>query len=247
MAYELLLSRIDERLTALGLSERKAALMAGVGVNTIRHIRNRGHAPKPVNLAKLASVLKVPAAHLLEAAAESGSHNAAPNILAQVPVRGAIQAGVWREALEWPEQDWYAITTPIDDRYPGIERFGLVVCGASMDRLYPEGTIVLVVKFGDLMRTPNPGERVVVLRRDRRNGEYEATLKEFDIDARGRAVLWPRSNDPEFQSPIILGGQIPLSFGDEPMPAVAAAGSLHDAGDPDVMVAALVVGSYRPE
>jgi hypothetical protein len=128
-----------------------------------------------------------------------------------------------------------------------MERFGLLVRGNSMNRLYPEGTIVLVIRFGDLGRDPAPGERVVVVRRDRKTGEFEATLKEYDRDAQGRHILWPRSADPEFQSPIVLSGQIPLPLGEEALPAAVSAGNLHDAGDPDIMITALVVGSYRPE
>lgn len=71
MAYELLLSRIDAGLQAKRLSERKACLLAGVGINTIRHIRVRGHAPKADNLAKLAPVLGYPASYLLDAATQA--------------------------------------------------------------------------------------------------------------------------------------------------------------------------------
>jgi len=244
MAQEELLRRIGERLKAANLSERKALLRAGVGVDFIRDIRRRGHSPKLDKLAAFARAVDTPLSYFTDATEPDAVPGVA--LLSRVIVKAAVQAGVWREATEWPEDDWYSVTVPADERYPGMERFGLVVRGTSMDRLYPEGTIVLAVRFGDLGRTPNPGERVVVLRRDRR-GEFEATLKEFDVDVRGRILLWPRSSDPEFQSPIILGGQIPMSFGDEVMPTTAMAGNLHEVGSSDVMIAALVVGSYREE
>lgn len=248
MAYELLLSRIEERLRALKLSERKACLMAEVGVNSIRHIRSRGHAPKPDTLRKLATVLKVPSSYLLEAAAEAPADHA-PIGMTTVFVRGAVQAGIWREAIEWDGDEWYSLTVPTDDRFPGIERFGLEVRGTSMDRLYPEGTIVMAVRFGDIARGPKAGERVVVLRRSQETGEYEATLKEYQVDERGRHILWPRSTDPEFQSPFILSSdELPVSQGYEPLPPIAFAGELaHSAAEPDIMVSALVVGSYRRE
>ncbi|MEJ0017497.1 MAG: S24 family peptidase [Acetobacteraceae bacterium] len=249
MANEELLRRIDEHLARTNLSDRKASLRAQAGADFIRDLRRRGkRMPAADALVRLARAIGAAPEYLLEAVEKNVAPPEGPIALTSITVRGAVQAGVWRSALEWPEDERFNVTVPTDDRYPaGIPRFGLLVRGSSMDKLYPEGTIVVVIPLGDLGRTPNDGERVVVLRRDRKTGEYEATLKEFGKDQRGRILLWPRSSDPEFQSPIILGGQVPISFGDEPMPASAIAGNLHDAGEPDIMITALVVGSYRPE
>lgn len=250
MAYELLLTRISERLGALGLSERKACIMAEVGLNSIRHIRTRGHAPKPDTLIKLAAVLGVAPAYFLEAAGEDVPPAKKSRVmLGTVFVRGAVQAGVWREAIEWVGDEWYSLTVPTDDRYPGAERFGLEVRGTSMDRLYPEGTVVIVVRFGDIARIPKTGERVVVLRRSAETGEYEATLKEYQVDEQGRHILWPRSTAPEFQTPFVLSAdRLPVSQGHESMPSdVWADDFAHAAGSPDVMIAGLVIGSFRPE
>lgn len=248
MAFDLLIQRIDERLHALKLSERKACLAAEIGLNSIRHIRKRGHAPKPETLIKLAAVLQVPALYLLEAA---GSANENPTTIALEPifVRGAVQAGAWREAIEWEGNDWYQITVPTNARFPDVPRFGLEVRGRSMDRLYPDGTIVIVVRYGDLGRLPRAGEKIVVLRRSRKSDEYEATLKEYEIDAEGRHILWPRSTDPDFQAPFILpNGELPIAeVGIETTTHVSAGGFPADGGEPDVLIVGLVVGSYRPE
>ena len=117
-----------------------------------------------------------------------------------------------------------------------------------MDLLYPEGTMVIVVRYGDIGRGPAPGERVIVLRRAQDMDAYEATVKEFQIDAKGRRVLWPRSSDPDFQAPFILADgqateEIPLSG----LPSYADAGNLHDGGEPDISIVGLVIGSYRDE
>lgn len=248
MAYETLLARIDERLKALGLSERKACIQAEVGLNTIRHIRKRGHAPKPASLAKLAAALGVPQSYFLDAAG-GVQDTPATMPLSAIFVRGAVQAGAWREAIEWQPEDWYSVTVPADPRIPAsAQRHGLEVRGSSMDRMYPEGTIVIVVRYQDLARSPQPGDKVVVLRRAA-TGEFEATLKEYQTDKQGRHLLWPRSSDPEFQQPIILSGEaLPLANGDEPIPpTVYAEPHQHDAGEPDLVISGLVVGSYRPE
>lgn len=244
-----LLKRIDERLAFLRLSDRKAALRAEVGVDFIRDIRRRDHSPKADKLARLATVLGVPAAYLLDAIApEAPSLKERSIRLGNIHVKGAVQAGVWREAIEWEGDEWYSLTVPTVDRFPGIERFGLEVRGRSMDRMYPEGTIVMVVRFGDIGRDPEPGERVVTLRRSPETDLYEATLKEYQRDEQGRHILWPRSDDPEFQTAFILGDSLPVSRGYEPMPAEVSAGAVSDsAGVPDIMVAGLVIGSFRPE
>jgi len=57
MAYDRLLSRIEEALAELRLSERKACLKAGLKVDAIRNIR-RGRAPRAETLTNLSKVLQ---------------------------------------------------------------------------------------------------------------------------------------------------------------------------------------------
>lgn len=250
MSYELLLTRIKERLDVLGLSERKACMMADVGLNTIRHIRARGHAPKPENLAKLAKVLEVPAAYLLEAAAEAkipaadhagGQSDGRSHVgIETVYVKGYVQAGTWQEALEWPVSDWKPVYIPHDNRYPENHPFALEVRGSSMDKVYPDGSVIIAVTLDDLGRMPRSGERVVVLKRaGDGTGYMEATVKKYQIDNVGRHILWPESHDPTHQAPIIL---------DELAQKIGQYG--HDAdhaGCCDLTIHAVVIGSYRPE
>jgi hypothetical protein len=147
--------------------------------------------------------------------------------LDSIMVVGAVQAGVWREALEWPESDWYPAPVAADRRFLAVPQFGLVVRGPSMNELYPDGSVVVCVKLIDLGRDPRPFERVVVQRRA--DDGYEATVKELRIDDRGGAWLWPRSTDPNFQQPW----------------RVPDAPDGHESED--ITVVALVIGSYRME
>lgn len=247
MAYELLLRRIDERLKILNLSERKACLQAEVGVNTIRHIRKRGHAPKIAALVKLSKVLQVPAEYLTDAAAQ-GEIERESGQSERVMIIGSVQAGVWKAALEWNPEEWRVLPVPADARFPGVTRYGLKVVGPSMNKVYPEGTIVIVVSFGELGRTPLSGERVIAMRRDE-TGQYEATVKEYELAPDGRHILWPKSTDPEFQTPVVISAKVlPLAEQDGPFPQSAYAGlDGHTTGEPDLVITALVVGSYRVE
>lgn len=245
MNYTLLLSRINERLNALGLSARKTCAMAGVGENTIRNIR-AGHAPKPANLHKLAKILGVPDSYFLEAAAQATREEVPPNptkptfsAVETVYVKGKVQAGLWQDALEWPISDWLSVYIPPDPRYPDVERFGLEVCGSSMNKIYPEGSIVIAVRLDDLGRSPRSGERVIVQRRAKNSSDMEATVKRYELTPDGQHILWPESYDPLYQTPIILNdiaekmGVSSLSYGD----SVCS----------EIKIEAVVVGSYRPE
>lgn len=235
MAYELLISRIAKCLDQAGLSETAACEAAGVGVNTIRHIRKRGHSPKIENLRKLALTLGVPATYFLEAAAvgDEGDITGQLTNLQTIFVKGAVQAGVWTEAVEWPPIDWFPVYTPVNIKYPEAEKFGLVVRGDSMNKVYPDGSIVIAVRFSDIASMPKPGQRVVVVQRSV-NG-FEATVKRFDTDPSGRVILWPESYSPEYQQPLII---------DRPAATFDGAPS---ACAPDISIEALVIGSYRNE
>lgn len=242
MSYDLLLSRIKERLEALGLSERKACLQADVGINTIRHIRVRGHAPKPAALAKLAAALGVPASYFLDVA--GGQPDAAPRAqsiaaVSTVYVKGAVQAGVWQEALEWSPAEWQPVYVPEDERYRDVDKFGLLVRGTSMNKVYPEGSIIIAVRLDDLGRMPRSGERVVVLKRMDKDSGMEATIKRYEVDAEGRNILWPESYDPLYQTPIILD-DIANNISNDGRDADHACCQ-------DLNVCAIVIGSYRPE
>ncbi len=140
-------------------------------------------------------------------------------------VKGAVAAGVWVDAYEWPEDDWKTFTGRSDVTVGMDSRFGLEVIGESMNLLYPHGTIVECVKLvaGGELRS---GKRVIVVR-EREDGEFEATVKEYVVDDDGVEWLWPRSTHPDFQQPWRA---------DRPMDGIVS-----------VQVVAIVTASIRPE
>lgn len=114
-------------------------------------------------------------------------------------VKGAVQAGAWSEAYEWPEEDWQTFVGRPDITVSLESRFGLRVVGESMNVVYPHGSVVECVKLMHGAELVS-GKRVVVIRQ-RDDFELEATVKEFVVDDAGIAWLWPRSYHPEFQAP----------------------------------------------
>jgi transcriptional regulator with XRE-family HTH domain len=118
-------------------------------------------------------------------------------------VVGTVQAGEWVEAIEWDAFQHFETQIPTPKEWPDLDLQGFVVKGASMDLVYPEGSVVFAAPVSRGRIKPGPGDRVVVQRRDA-NGLFEVTLKELRVDEDGRQWLWPRSSRPEFQSPIEL-------------------------------------------
>lgn len=246
MSNQSLIERIDARLKELGISERKMLLNAGLDLSTVRRIRNRGQVPGSAILGKLEAGLGVASGYLFEAVADRTTSRIGV-ALDTINVRGEVQAGVWRTAVEWDRSDWFPVTIPVDPRYAGMNKIALLIRGDSMDRLYPDGTIVIAVRFWELSRYPVTGERVVTLRRKTETDDYEATIKEYERDRQGRHLLWPRSTNPDFQAPLILR-ELPISTPDSGSSEQGDEAWYHpDAGEPDVLVTALIIGSYRPE
>lgn len=145
-------------------------------------------------------------------------------------VRGAVQAGHWAAAMEWPVDDWQKITLPRPDGHRSY--FGLKVNGPSMNLVYPEGTILVCVPIMDYDHALDDGDHVIVQRWE--SGEVEATVKEMRHTGDGAVWLWPRSDHPEHQAPIELP---------------PAAHPANDAGDINqsntIQIVAVVVADYR--
>lgn len=121
--------------------------------------------------------------------------------LRRVVVTAHVQAGNWEEAWEWDESDKYPILIPDLPEYKSIRLFAAETRGPSMNKRYPERTVIV---FNDVQETgedPIPGKRYVVERR-RQSGEAEHTVKTLMTDNDGKLWLMPESDDPRFQTPI---------------------------------------------
>jgi len=123
-----------------------------------------------------------------------------------VLVRGCVAAGSWHEALEWDEADWYEVSVPAVPGLNSVALYGAETRGPSMNRIYPEGTVIV---FTSLIERPEPlevGKRYVV-EREKPDGLREATVKALAKDETGTLWLMPDSTDPRHQEPIPLEGE----------------------------------------
>lgn len=206
---------------SLGKSQAEFAEMFNVTQGSVSRWEN-GAMPDPAAIARLAEMVGEDVRTFLGGAPSDASF---VNLGQRLMVRGSVAAGVWRDAYEWPEDEWFPYTGGTHVSVDANRRFGLRVEGDSMNIIYPHGTVLDCVSIFDA-ETPQSGQRVVVVRK-REDDSLEATVKEYVVDADGRQWLVPRSTNPAFQAPIAV---------DEPQPGIV-----------ETRIIALVVGSYRPE
>ena len=156
----------------------------------------------------------------------------APTPARQVLVTGSVEDGDFRESAEWPPEGQFAIKVPIT--VPGMNFFGLAVDGPDMNQVYPDGSILVCSPFKKLRRRLKSGDRVIVERRAS-NGQIETTVREIQFDDEGRTWLWPKSDRPQHQQPAEI--YWPPDFAPDE----------RDRETREVMIIAVVVGSYQPE
>jgi len=119
-----------------------------------------------------------------------------------VPLVGEIKAGEWREASDLTALGGDSIVVPGAPDI-GPRDYALIVRGESMNKIYPDGTVVVCRPLPLFERDLKRTDKVHVERRDK-TGLVEATIKEIDQDSSGRFWLWPRSTEPEHQLPYMM-------------------------------------------
>ena len=182
--------KIAEARKAKGWNQQELAERIGTTQQVISRYESGDRDPKASVIAAMSSALGVTVSYLL-------GMDDDPNVIQMrrspshpMPVVGRIAAGTPREAIY---QTGETHDTPEDLWEAHPDGFWLEVSGNSMNRLFPEGTLVLV----------DPDEEV-------RNGDVgvvfvngdDATLKRVYYD--GEVVrLHPESHDPEYQDRVI--------------------------------------------
>lgn len=122
-----------------------------------------------------------------------------------VKVRGFLEAGAWAENFEWEEDDWYDAPIADDPALRSIPLYAGEIRGPSMNRRFPERSIVIFSHLADTQEELQVGRRYVV-ERERPDGRRESTVKALWKDEGGKLWLVPESTDPLYQQPIPLEG-----------------------------------------
>lgn len=192
-----ILERIDKRLAAVGLAESKAAKLAGLSDSAIRNMRravrdgkNQGASIKTIEA--IAPILNTSSAWLLEG---TGSEEGIfiPSSIIDVPLISWVSAGELTHQDSAIHIDEYPTIPAIN--LPDGEWIALRVSGASMNKISPPDSIILV----------NRADKRLVT-----NGCYVIA------DEAGQATYkrYRPNDDPPFQ---------PASYDDIPAPTLEGA------------------------
>ena len=176
--------RTERGWTMRELAERMSTEGAPVHFSTIAKIERSQRGLSAAWAKRFAQVFEVTPAEISPEFAELGGKPGTP--AQQIPVIGMVAAGNWREAVQ--ETDSY-IAGPAS----GKNAFGLVVSGQSMNKIAPEGSVVMVDP--DQMQLHDGAYYVVM------NGESDATFKQYRSNP---ARLEPCSTSDEYKT-IMLG------------------------------------------
>lgn len=189
------MNRIKELRKRRGLTQAEVAASLPLGLVNYNKLENGKTALTLSRMQRLAEILDCEPFELIS--------DIRP--LRTVHVRAHVEAGSWVESYEWPEDDWYDVAVPDDPHLSGVKLYGAETRGASMNRRYPEGSVVV---FTDAIETEEDieiGKRYIV-ERERADGLREATVKTLFRDEVGKLWLLPDSTDPRHQAPIQIDG-----------------------------------------
>lgn len=183
---EILRTFINER----ALKIARWAKDSGVSANSIYNFLNgESDGLSPITYGKLARTAEVPVWRL------SGDQPPPPSPTT-VYVKGHVEAGEFREAIEWDRSEWYSVDVPLGDRFRGKAK-ALEVRGGSMNQLFPEGSVVIWVECLDF-RAAKPND-IVVVYSYKSDDTIEATVKRL-VESRGELWLQPESLDPDYSA-----------------------------------------------
>ena len=182
--------KIAEARRAKGWSQQQLAERLDTTQQQIARYETGQRDPKADVILKISSVLNVTVSYLLGVDSDSGYIEAIPARSYSLPIVGRIAAGAAREAIE---QAGETRQTTEETYVAHPNGFWLVVSGNSMNKLFPEGTLVLI----------DPDEEV-------RNGDVaalfvngdDATIKRVYFDGRS-VTLVPESYDPEYRERVV--------------------------------------------
>lgn len=178
-----------------GWSQQELGDRVGLSWQSISNIERGQTSLTARNIEKVAEVFGCEPADIVSA--DDGTR--------RVPVVGYVQAGVFAESHEFEEGDSYDVFIENEPRLRQFRLEGREVRGPSMNRRYPEKTVVIITDMVETGAAIVEGKRYVV-ERERADGMREATVKKLWRDSTGKFWLLPESDDPRYQEPIPLEG-----------------------------------------
>lgn len=192
----------DARARAGYETATDAARAFGWNDVTYRAHENGGRGLKPSIAKRYASAFKVSADWLLYGDKSSRPEQDVPLgelPVVSVPYAGPLEAGAFREAEMYAQQEHEPVDVPRDKRFPKARQSAYLIKGDSMDLAgLLEGDYVVAVDYIDYCDTQGPpinGAKVIVERTSNGGHMVERTVKELHRVG-GDYELRPRSSNP---------------------------------------------------
>lgn len=172
---EVFLGQVTQAIKESGESMRTVSERAGKSESFVKDFFKKKTTPKIENYIALCNALDKPLDYFLIGKKQ------------KTPIIGTVPGGMWLEPIEIPECDRVYIDFPRANE----GRFALKVVGDSMDKVAPEGSIIVVDKIKTIGNARDYNDRMVVCFND-----GEATFKRYNHDAH---VLEPLSHNPTWR------------------------------------------------
>jgi SOS-response transcriptional repressor LexA len=193
--------RIQQRIKALGISERAASIKAVGNAELLRNIRRgKSMSPHSGSLTKLARVLGVSETWLLTGEGEE-AFTLSPR---GIRFGGIVEAGTFRpHNIFDQDEENRVVPVPPDPRYSAHHQYAFKVVGDSMtEAKIHDGMILLAIDIFTYEKhhgEPEDGKLVIVARTRNGNLERELTVKRLRI-FRDRMELRPESANTMHQA-----------------------------------------------
>lgn len=120
---------------ALGMTTKELGQRIGVHQSTVSKYEFGVQLPKSEPNQKLAELAGVTLSEWLGVEPLSEADVRARLVM----VVGEIQAGYWREAIEWDHDSQFPMRVPVDPETAKYQLQGYIVRGPSMNKIYPDG------------------------------------------------------------------------------------------------------------
>lgn len=123
--------------------------------------------------------------------------------IGEVKVIGRVAANTWMDVSEMDFDYDDVETVPSVGGYPPSWQYGLIIEGNCLNKIAQHGEKLVCLNIIAAQLEPKPGDLVVVERKKYGGQMVERTAKRLRQSAHGYE-LWPESNDPAHQDPIVL-------------------------------------------
>lgn len=181
--------RIKELREARGWTTEVLGRRVGVSPAHVSRVENGTSNTRLGTLKQFADALEVPVTDLF--AGESRDYP-----MRDYKVCGEAGAGTLQPEKKWPKDRWFNVRLPLVNG--GAKCMAMRMNGDDFNSVYPRGSMLVVCPVENLSN----GDYVVVA--FQRGDFTEVLVRELRMDQKGACWLWPKSDRPEYQTPIAL-------------------------------------------